>query len=168
MKARPDDILGMAYFARVVEARSFSDAARSLKVSKSAVSARVARLEERLGLQLLHRTTRRLALTADGVRLYERCARVVAEADEAAEIAAGASASPRGTLRIHAPPGFAQSYLTKPISDFMSAHPGVRVDLRLSDRMPDLTADQVDVAIVIAGRLADSGLTTRKLAAVRM
>jgi DNA-binding transcriptional LysR family regulator len=83
MRASPDDVLGMAYFARVVEARSFSDAARALKVSKSAVSARVARLEERLGLQLLHRTTRRLALTADGVRVYERCARVVAEADEA-------------------------------------------------------------------------------------
>src|SRR5687768_2622874 len=112
MRASPDDILGMAFFARVVEARSFSDAARALGVSKSAVSARVARLEERLGVRLLHRTTRRLALTADGVHVYERCARVVAEADEAAEIGAGASAVPRGTLRIHAPPGFGQFYLT--------------------------------------------------------
>lgn len=168
MRATPDDILGMAFFARVVEARSFSDAARTLGVSKSAVSARVARLEEKLGVRLLHRTTRRLALTADGVRLYERCARVVAEADEAAEVAAGASAVPRGTVRVHAPPGFGQSYLTKAIGDFMRSHPGVSLDLRLSDRVPDPTVDQVDVAILVAGRLADSALTTRKLAVVRV
>src|SRR5215218_8241065 len=103
----------MAFFARVVEARSFTDAARTLGVSKSAVSARVARLEEKLGVRLLHRTTRRLALTADGVRLYERCARVVAEADQAAEVAAGASAVPRGTIRIHVPTGLGQAYLTQ-------------------------------------------------------
>jgi DNA-binding transcriptional LysR family regulator/transcription elongation GreA/GreB family factor len=168
MRATPDDILGMAYFARVVEARSFSDAARALGVSKSAVSARVAKLEEHLGVQLLHRTTRRLALTADGIRLYERCARVVAEADEAADIAAGASAVPRGTLRLSAPPGLTQSHLTTAIGEFMRAHPSVRVDLRLSDHLPDPTMDQHDVAIVVAARLTDSGLTTRKLATLRM
>jgi DNA-binding transcriptional LysR family regulator/transcription elongation GreA/GreB family factor len=102
------------------------------------------------------------------VRLYERCARVVAEADEAAEIAAGASAAPRGTLRVHAPPGFGQSYLTGVLADFMQLHPAVRVELRLSDHVPDLTADQVDLAIVITGRLADSGLTTRRLGGVRV
>lgn len=168
MRASPDDILGMTYFARVVEARSFSDAARALGVSKSAVSARVAKLEERLGVQLLHRTTRRLALTADGVRLYERCARVVAEADEAAEIGAGAAAVPRGTLRVSVPSGLAQAHLTKAISEFVRAHPAVRVDLRVSDHVPDPTMDQHDVAIVVAARLSDSGLTTRKLAALRM
>ncbi len=168
MRASPDDILGMAFFARVVEARSFSDAARMLGVSKSAVSARVAKLEERLGVRLLHRTTRRLALTADGVRLYERCARVVADADEAAEIAAGASEVPRGTLRIYAPSGFGQTYLAEPIGAFMRMHEGLRVDLRLGERIPDLTVDDVDVAIVVAGRCADSGLTTRKLASVRV
>jgi DNA-binding transcriptional LysR family regulator len=168
MRASPDDILGMAYFARVVEARSFSDAARALGVSKSAVSARVAKLEERLGVQLLHRTTRRLALTADGVRLYERCARVVAEADEAAEIGAGAAAVPRGTLRLSAPPGLALSHLTRVVADFMRAFPTVRVDLRSSDHLPDPTMDQHDVAVVVAPRLADSGLTTRKLATLRM
>lgn len=168
MRATPDDILGMAFFARVVEARSFSDAARSLGVSKSAVSARVARLEEKLGVRLLHRTTRRLALTADGVRLYERCARVVAEADGAAEIAAGASGVPRGTLRIHAPAALGQLYLTRMIGDFMQANPGVNVDLRLGDHLPDMTVDEVDVAVLVAGRLADSGLTTRKLAVARV
>jgi DNA-binding transcriptional LysR family regulator/transcription elongation GreA/GreB family factor len=168
MRASPDDILGMAFFARVVEARSFSDAARSLGLSKSAVSARVSRLEERLGVRLLHRTTRRLALTADGVRLYERCARVVAEADEAAEVAAGASAAPRGVLRVHAQPAFAQLYLTRPIHEFTVANPEVRIDLRLADRVPDLAADELDVSIVIVRRLADSGMLARKLATARV
>lgn len=168
MRASPDDILGMAFFARVVEARSFSDAARSLGVSKSAMSARVARLEARLGVRLLHRTTRRLALTADGVRLYERCARVAAEADMAAEIAKGASSVPRGVLRIHAPPALAQSYLTAPMGDFVKSYPGVRIDLRLGDHPVDLAADGIDVAIVVARRLPDSGLSARKLASVRV
>jgi DNA-binding transcriptional LysR family regulator len=168
MRASPDDILGMAFFARVVEARSFSDAARSLGVSKSAVSARVARLEKRLGVTLLHRTTRRLALTADGVRLYEHCARVVAEADQAAEVGEGASAVPRGTLRVYAPPALAQSYLTAPIRDFMKTFPGVRIDLRLGDRPPNLAVDSIDIAIVVARRLVDSGLSVRKLASVRV
>lgn len=168
MRASPDDILGMAFFARVVEARSFSDAARSLGLSKSAVSARVSRLEERLGVRLLHRTTRRLALTADGVRLYERCARVVAEADEAAEVAAGASAAPRGVLRVHASAAFAQSYLVEPVRAFMELHSDVRVELRLGDRIPDLAADGLDVSIVITQRLADSGLLARKLATSRV
>src|SRR5687767_7605693 len=168
MRASPDDILGMTFFARVVEARSFSVAARTLGLSKSSVSARVARLEERLGVRLLHRTTRRLALTADGVRLYELCARIVAQADEAAEVAAGASAVPRGTLRIHAPTGFGQAYLTAPIGDFMRLHQGIRVELRLSDRVPDAALDEVDLAVVIAGRLTDSALTVRRLATVRV
>lgn len=168
MRASPDDVLGMAFFARVVEARSFSDAARSLGVSKSAVSARVAKLEERLGVSLLHRTTRRLALTADGVRLYEHCARVVAEADQAAEVAAGASAAPRGTLRLHAPPAFARAYLAAPLGEFLRAHEGVRLELTLSDRMPDLAGGHVDVAIVVASRLADSGLVARRLASTRV
>ncbi len=168
MRASPDDILGMAFFARVVEARSFSDAARSLGVSKSAVSARVSRLEERLGVRLLHRTTRRLALTADGVRLYERCARVVAEADAAADVAAGASAAPRGVLRVHASPTFAQEHLTGPIGTFIATYPDVQIELRLSDRMPDLVADGLDVSIVVAQRLANSAFLARKLASARV
>jgi DNA-binding transcriptional LysR family regulator len=165
MRASPDDILGMTFFARVVEARSFSDAARSLGVSKSAVSARVRRLEERLGVTLLHRTTRRLALTADGVRLYELCARVVAEADEAAEVAAGASVIPRGTLRLHAPAFFV--HLAKPIAEFMRLHPSMRIDLRLSDRAPERMVEDADLAIVIASGLTDSALTVRKLASIQ-
>jgi len=167
MRATPDDIVGMTFFARVVEARSFSDAARLLGVSKSAVSARVSRLEERLGVRLLHRTTRRIALTADGVRLYERCARVVAEADEAAAVAAGASAEPRGVLRVYASAGLAQAHLTRAIGAFIDAFADVRVELRLGDRVPDIAVEGFDVAVVVATRLTDSGFTVRKLATSR-
>lgn len=170
MRATPDDIVGMAFFARVVEAKSFSGAARSFGISKSAVSARVARLEATLGLQLLHRTTRRLALTADGVRLYERCARLVAEADEITEVAAGASVVPRGTLRVYASTGLPQSFLAEVIGEFMNAHREVRVELRLTDRAPEAATpmDPFDVAVVMSHRLADSGLVVRRLATSRV
>lgn len=168
MRATPDDILGMAFFAHVVEARSFSKAARMLGVSRSAVSARVARLEESLSVRLLHRTTRRLALTADGVRLYELCAKVVAGADEVTDLAAGATTVPRGTLRVQAPAGFAQHYLTGVIGELVRAHPALRLELRLGDHGPERIAEETDIALVIAGRLSDSGLTTRKLGRVRV
>lgn len=170
MRATPDDIIGMAFFARVVEAKSFRGAARSFGISKSAVSARVARLEATLGLRLLHRTTRRLALTADGVRLYERCARLVAEADEIREVAAGASLVPRGTLRVYASTGLPHAFLAETIGEFMHLHREVRVELRLTDRSPDAAAsmDPFDVALVISHRLADSGLIARKLATSRV
>jgi DNA-binding transcriptional LysR family regulator len=168
MRATHDDILGMVFFARVVEAKSFSAAARSLGLSKSAVSARVARLESNLGLRLLHRTTRRLALTADGVRFYERCARLVAEADQVVEAAAGASAEPRGALRVLASTGLAQPFLATVIGEFVKTYPGVRVELRFADRAPEGAMDPSDVSVVISGKLADSGLVARKLATSRV
>lgn len=168
MRATPDDIVGMAFFARVVEARSFSDAARALGVSKSAVSARVSRLEQRLGVRLLHRTTRRLALTADGVRLYEHCARIVAEAEDAATAAAGASAIPRGPLRLYASASLAHAWLAPALRAFVHAFPDVRVELRLGERIPDLAASGIDVAVVLARRLVDSGLSVRRIASSRV
>lgn len=165
MRASADDILAMVYFARVVEARSFTEAARVLGVSKSSVSTRVARLEETLGVQLLHRTTRRLALTADGVTFYEHCAKVVLEADEAAEMGARASTVPRGRLRIHAPASLGP-YVVMILERFRREHADVRIELRLSDQLPEAPAERVDLALVLAERLPDSDLTTRKLASV--
>ncbi|GEM_PF-8814 len=164
MRTSPEDIVAMATFARVVEAKSFTDAARSLGISKSVVSARVSRLEERLGVCLLHRTTRRLALTADGVRLYERCARVVAAADEAAQSIDDASEPPRGVLRAHLPLAFAQAQLARPIAELAQLYPNVTLDLKLDDRVPDLAREGLDVAIVMAERLSDASLVARKLA----
>src|SRR6478609_1419674 len=103
MAASPDDVMAMVLFARVVELRSFTAAAAKLGVSKSVVSARVAAFERRLRVPLLHRTTRKLSLTPEGLALYERCARVAAAADEAALAVAGAGDEPHGVLRVNAP-----------------------------------------------------------------
>ena len=97
------DLNSMAVFARVVEEQGFSAAARRLGLSKSAVSKHVAQLEDRIGAQLLQRTTRRLRLTDVGAAFYERCARILAEAEEAELAVSHMSAAPRGTLRISAP-----------------------------------------------------------------
>src|SRR5688500_522914 len=103
MVAKPEEILAMVVFARVVAARSFTGAAAQLGVAKSVVSTRVSALERQLGVRLLQRTTRKLSLTPEGLALYERCARVVSAADEAAAAAAGVGADPRGLLRLDAP-----------------------------------------------------------------
>lgn len=168
MRTSPEDIVAMATFAAVVEAKSFTVAARSLGVSKSVVSARISRLEERLGALLLLRTTRRFALTTDGVRLYERCALVVAAADEAAQTIDDVSDAPRGVLRVHAPLGFAQAQLARPIAGFARAYPTLKLELRLDDQPPDVASEGMDVAIVLAEKLSESWLVARKLASDRV
>lgn len=161
-----DTLTGMAIFAEIVAARSFTGAARALGLSKSAVSKQVARLEDRLGARLLDRTTRRLSLTEAGAVFYERCARIVAEA-EAAERAVGELVTaPRGLLKITAPMSFGQLHLGPAIADFNRRHPAVRIDLTLDDRMADLVGEGFDVAIRIA-RLPPSSLVARRLAVNR-
>jgi DNA-binding transcriptional LysR family regulator len=167
MPATPDDILSMVFFARVVEAGSFTAAAAKLGVSKSAVSTRVSHLEERLRVRLLHRTTRKLTLTPEGLALFERCARVVAAADEAAVAAEGTGDIPRGLLRVNAPVVFAQEYLAAPMAAYLERYPHVRIDLGMNDRLIDLVDEGVDVAVRITARLRGAGLVARKLATDR-
>lgn len=167
MTASLDDLVSLALFARVVEAGSFTAAARAVGLSKSAVSARVARLEDRLGARLLHRTTRRLSLSQAGAALYERAARMVAAANDAAELAEGASREPRGRLRISAPVTLAQMFLGPVLAEFLRAQPSVQIDLDASDRMVDLVAEGFDLAVRIAN-LRDSSLVARKLATDRL
>jgi DNA-binding transcriptional LysR family regulator len=167
MAASPDEILGMILFARVVEAGSFTHAAAKLGVSKSAVSMRLRALEEQLGVRLLHRTTRKLALTTEGAALYERCARLTAAADDAAATVAQTGDTPRGVLKVNAPIAFAEDYLAAPMATYLERHPAVRIELGLSDRTIDLAEEGVDVAIRITARLRGSGLVARKLASDR-
>ncbi|WNG47861.1 LysR family transcriptional regulator [Archangium minus] len=155
-----DDLLGLACFARVVEHRSITQAAQALGVSKSVVSARVARLEARVGEPLLIRTTRKLTVTDAGLGVYAHCARMLQEAGAATR---GATDAGRGTLRINAPVSFAQMYLAGPMARFLTTHPDTHVELVLSDRLVDLVEERVDVAIRIT-RLRDSNLVARKLA----
>lgn len=160
------DLNAMLVFARVVEARSFSAAATRMGVSKSAVSKQVSRLEDRLGARLLNRTTRRLSLTEIGAAFYERCARIAAEAEEAELAVTRLHQEPRGTLRVNAPQSFASRHLSPLLPEFLAAHPELRVDLTLADRIVDVIEEGYDVVIRIA-ELADSSLIARKLAYAR-
>ena len=158
-----DNLAAMAVFARVVEDRSFTQAADALGRSKSAVSKAVSQLEDRLGARLLNRTTRRLSLTEAGTAYYERAARILAEAAEADSAVSALQDEPRGTLRINAPMSFGQRHLAPAIGGFLERYPELRLDITLSDRFVDLIGEGYDVAVRIAA-LPDSSLIAAKLA----
>ena len=158
-----DSLAGMAVFAKVVEARSFTAAAAELGMSKSAVSKQITRLEDRLGARLLNRTTRRLSLTETGAAFYDRCARVVAEAQQAELAVTHLQSEPRGTLRVNAPMTFGHLHIAPAIPDFLARYPELRVDMTMNDRFVDLIDEGFDVAIRIA-QLTDSSLIARRLA----
>ena len=149
-------------FIAVVEAGSFTAAAERLDVAKSAVSRRVSSLEERLGVQLLRRTTRRLNLTETGKSFYEHSARILADLDEAEAAVLQQHGELRGQLRVALPLSFGAGHMYRPIAEFSRRHPRVRFDLDLNDRRIDLIAEGVDLAVRI-GRLADSSLIARRL-----
>ncbi len=161
-----ENLSEMAVFAKVVQQRSFTAAARDLGLSKSAVSKQVGRLEDRLGARLLNRTTRKLSLTEVGTVFYERCARIVEEAQAAADEVSSMAAAPRGRLRVNAPMTFGTLHLGPVIADFLEAHVEIEVDLVLDDRFSDLVEEGFDVAIRIAA-LLDSSLIVRRLAPSR-
>ncbi len=153
-------------FVRVVEARGFASAARTLGTTTSAVSKSIGRLEAALGTRLLHRTTRRLGLTESGATFYQRCLRILAEVEAAEEAVSQLQREPRGTLRVSAPMSFGQLHVAPLVPEFLARHPDVRIELALADRMVDLVEEGFDLAIRI-GRLADSSLVARRLAPSR-
>jgi len=158
-----DEAMELWVFARVVQTGSFTAAARELGVSKSVVSGRVSGLEARLGVRLLHRTTRRLSLTTDGLEIYERCARMDAAAAEALSMAAAAGGEPHGTLRVTAPILFGQMYLGAPSAAFTRAYSAVRLEFVLSDSTLDVVGERLDVAIRVSTGLPGSDLHARQL-----
>jgi DNA-binding transcriptional LysR family regulator len=149
-------------FVAVVEAGSFTAAAERLDIAKSAVSRRISGLEERLGVQLLHRTTRRLNLTDTGQSFYEHSARILADLDEAEAAVAQEHGELRGNLRVALPMSFGLRHMSEPIAEFSRLHPRVSFDFHLNDRRIDLVEEGIDVAIRIA-RLADSSMIARRL-----
>ena len=155
----------MVIFARVVEARSFTSAARSLDTTTSAVSKRIARLEERLGVRLVERTTRRVQPTEAGVAFYERCARILAEIDDAEVAVAHLAHEPRGTLRASVPVIFGELHIAPLLADFATRYPEMRLELSLSDRHVSLLEEGFDMAVRIAA-MHDSSLVAKKLASV--
>ncbi|QIM53111.1 LysR family transcriptional regulator [Hydrogenophaga crocea] len=157
----------MHVFAAVVDAGSFVAASDALGMSKAAVSRHVAELERRLGVRLLHRTTRRLSLTAEGETFHARCKAVLAEVDEAeAEITAGAGEA-RGTLRVNVPFSYGQQRLAPLWPRFMARHPALTLEVTLSDRVVDLVDEGFDLAVRIA-QLPASTLISRRLAGTRL
>jgi DNA-binding transcriptional LysR family regulator len=155
------DLNGIAVFVKVVQAGSFSGAARLLRVPNTTVSARVARLEKRLGVTLIQRTTRKLNVTPAGRAYFERCARGLEEIEAAEAEVSLASAAPRGLLRVTAPGDVAMGMLPPIVSRFLKAHPRTRVEVVVSNRVIDLVAEGVHLAIRAAA-LRDSTLMARR------
>lgn len=161
-----DKLDDMMAFIKVVEARSFTAAGARLGLSKSVVSRRIAELEDRLGARLLNRTTRKLSLTEIGQAFYERCARIVADVDEAERAVGDLHGAPRGRLRVNAPVSFGRLHLAAAIVAFIERYPAIEIDIDLNDRYVDLLEDGYDLAVRV-GRLRDSSLVARKLAPSR-
>lgn len=157
----------MHAFVAVVDAGSFVRAAEALQVSKTVVSRLVADLEARLGVRLLHRTTRRLSLTAEGEVFHARCKELLAGVDEAeAEVTAGAQEAV-GLLRLNVPVSFGLMHLAPLWPAFLQQHPKVTLDVTLSDRIVDLVDEGYDLAVRIA-RLPASTLVSRQLSSTRL
>lgn len=157
----------LQFFVHVSQTQSFTGAAKRLGVPKSSVSRTIQRLERRLGVRLVERTTRRVALTEVGELYLNHCRRVMEEAEQA-DLAVGAlQAKPRGTLRVGAPVAFARSIMGPSMGDFLAMYPELRMHLQLLNGDESPRAGSFDV-IVRAGPLEDSGLLVKPLMRIRL
>jgi DNA-binding transcriptional LysR family regulator len=150
-------------FVRVVERGGFSAAARDLGITPSAVAKLVARLEDRLGVRLLHRTTRRVALTAEGEIYHLRARDILAAIEDADAEVSQAGRRPRGKLRVNCVPAFAFHHLMPALPTFAARHPDVELEFAITDRVVDLLAENADVGIR-TGESQDSSLVARRIA----
>ncbi len=155
----------MQVFLRVVESGSFSEAARLLVMTPSTVSKLIARIEARLGVRLIERSTRRLSVTEEGQTYYTRAVSLIADLDDIERSLTTGTMQPRGTVRVNASVAFGTLGLEPFLPAFWNAYPEILIDLSLSDDVTDLYLDRTDVAFRV-GRLQDSGLTVRHLGAV--
>jgi|SRR5690606_10015670 DNA-binding transcriptional LysR family regulator len=153
----------MQAFARVVETGSFTKAAETLHMSKTTVTQLVQQLEARLRVKLLHRTTRKVNVTPDGVAYYERVLRLLADMDDAETSLSGAVASPRGRLRVDVPSPFASMILVPALPAFQAKYPDIQLHLGVSDRVVDLIDENVD-CVVRGGEITNQSLVARHAA----
>jgi DNA-binding transcriptional LysR family regulator len=152
----------MRAFVRVVEYQSFSAAAVVLGLTPSAVSKLVSRLEDRLGVRLLHRTTRRLALTSEGEVYFARARQILADIEEVEAEVTRSRGSPRGRLHVHTSNAFGVHQLAPALPEFLMRYPDIEVELSITDRIVDLVGERADVAIR-GGLIADTLLSARKI-----
>ena len=163
---RSDAMQGISVFVRVAESRSFTAAAGKLGITPSGASKAVTRLEDRLGVRLVHRTTRSVSLTDDGTAFYERCRQILSELEDAEAAVTRRRTKPRGRLRVQMPVAFGQRIVVPLLAQFVELYPELVIDAELSDRSPDLADEGLDVAIRI-GDLGDTRVVARKLCDLR-
>lgn len=156
------DLNRVAAFVRVVHDGSFTGAARAMGLPKSSLSRSVSQLEQDLGVRLLHRTTRKIALTDAGAAFYERVSRALVDIDQATSAASDMQGALRGSVKVTAPVDFGAAVLAPIVSRFVRKHPTIHVELALSGRVVDLVAEGFDLA-VRAGPLRDSSLVVRRV-----
>jgi len=156
----------LAFFCLLIKQGSLAATARELNLTPPAVSRRLTQLEERLGVRLLNRTTRRISLTSEGDVYFENALRILSEIDDLERQVSSSRAAPKGLLRVNAPLGFGRSYIGPAISAFTNTYPDVEVQLHLTDRPINLPDEAIDVSIRF-GDQPDSRLIAKKIAANR-
>jgi DNA-binding transcriptional LysR family regulator len=162
-----DRVKDIHAFVHVAEAKSFTAAAERIGLSRSAVGKSILRLEDRLGVRLLQRTTRSVSLTGEGAVFHERCVRILADLDEAEMSMVSHSQAPRGRLRLELPVSFGRLHVLPILSQFMNKWPEISVSVSFNDRYVDLIDEGVDLAIRLGGS-DDGRLMTRLLAPHRL
>ncbi|TKC77987.1 LysR family transcriptional regulator [Trinickia terrae] len=164
MKLDSHNLNDLMYFSQVVEHGGFSAAERVLGISKSRLSRRLSELESSLGVRLLQRSTRKLALTEAGQLFYQHCRAMLSEAEAAVNVVQQMRASPRGTVRVSVPVTVSQTWLSSILPEFMHRYPEVRVVMRVTNRVIDLYEDSVDVALRVRSEpLENANIVVRPL-----
>lgn len=161
-----ENLNSLRVFVRVAETRSFTQAAKRLGLTSSAVSKAITRLEQELGVRLLHRTTRSVGLTNDGASFFEHCLQILAQIEDAENLLGAATSSLHGRLHVHLPVGFGRRVIMPMLPRFLKQHPNLVLDAELSDRTVDLAYEGIDAAVQI-GEPADARLIARKLCHLR-
>lgn len=160
-----DRLHGLLVFLNVVETRSFSETARALGVSTAAVSATVLRLEQKLSVRLLNRTTRRVSATPEGLEFYQRCKKVIADLEQAESSVSRSGRSPSGRLRIGMPSALGRMWVIPRLPEFTTAFPTVSLEVVIGDFLTVADREGLDAAIQV-GELPSSRMMVRKLASV--
>jgi len=164
--ANIDLLDGVAIFVGVINAGSFTAAARAMGHSTSYVSKEITRLEKRLNSRLLNRTTRTISLTDAGRAYYERCSQIIIDAENAERSIHQLQETPSGLLRINAPGSFGSKYLLDVLAQFMHRYPEVKLEVEFNDRLIDVVAEGYDVVIRV-GEIKDTNLVARKFTSSR-
>jgi LysR family transcriptional regulator for bpeEF and oprC len=157
----------MLAFTRVVELKSFTQAAASLNLPKATISAQVIALEKRLNVKLLNRTTRHVSLTPDGASYYERAVRLLGELEETEASVRQAAISPKGRLRVDVPAAIGRRLIAPALADFFERYPDIELELGCSERPLDLAHENID-CMIRSGHNADESLLARQLGEYRM